>query len=155
MGLILPRTLSVRTSCFPVVVGPTGNLAHPVSVDSMARQMISNVVRVLLMSFHTHYRVLRRFRHVILSVASRIILALALPKPGLWVFAWVGLVPLFVALRDARPLRAALCGLLTGIVYYGIILWWVSLFGILPWLLLVVYQALYIAVFAALFVRLM
>ena len=107
------------------------------------------------MSFHTHYSVLRRFRHVILSVASGIILALALPKPGLWVFAWVGLVPLFMALRDAGVPRAALCGLLTGIVYYGIILHWMTLFGALPWLLLVVCEAVYIAVFAALFVRLM
>lgn len=107
------------------------------------------------MSFHTNYSVLSRFRHVILSMASGAILALALPKPGLWVFAWVGLVPLFMALRDASVPRAALCGLLTGIVYYGIILHWITLFGALPWMLLVVYEALYIAVFAALFVRLM
>jgi apolipoprotein N-acyltransferase len=106
------------------------------------------------MSFHTNYNVLRRFRHVILSVAAGVILALAMPTPGLWVLAWVGLVPLFVALHGASVPRAALCGLLTGIVYYAIILRWLLLFGTLPWLVLVAYQALYIAIFAALYARL-
>lgn len=77
-----------------------------------------------------------------------------MPTPGLWVLAWVGLVPLFIALRDAGVRRAALCGLLTGIVYYGIILRWMLLFGTLPWLALVAYQALYFALFAALYARL-
>jgi len=87
---------------------------------------------------------------VILSIASGLILALALPKPGMWAAAWVGLVPLFVALRGIRAWQAALYGFVAGVVYYGIILHWVTLFGYLPWVLLVIYQAAYIAIFAAL-----
>lgn len=45
-------------------------------------------------------------------------------------------------------------GLVTGAVYYGIILHWVALFGNLPWVLLSLYEAAFFAVFAALFVRL-
>lgn len=106
------------------------------------------------MSFDSNYNVLRRFRHVILSMASGLVLGLALPTPGLWVLSWVGLVPLFVALRNASMPRAALCGLLAGVVYYAIILRWLILFGTLPWLVLVAYQAMYFALFAALYVRL-
>lgn len=96
-----------------------------------------------------------RTRHVLLSIASGLLLALALPKPGIWPLAWIGLVPLLVALRDVRPARAALYGLITGLVYYGIVLYWIMLFGGLPWALLVIYQALYIAAFAALSSRLL
>lgn len=64
--------------------------------------------------------------------------------------AWVGLVPLFIALRGVRIPQAAFYGLITGVVYYGIILHWMTLFGYLPWILLVIYQAAFFAVFAML-----
>lgn len=92
-----------------------------------------------------------RKRNLLLSIISGIILALAIPKPGIWLFAWVGLVPLFVALRDIRPRQAVIYGFIAGLVYFGIILYCITLFGYLPWLLLIVYQALYIAVFALLY----
>jgi len=91
---------------------------------------------------------------IFLSIASGLILALALPKPGMWAAAWVGLVPLFVALRGVGAWRGALCGFVAGVVYYGIILRWLMIFGALPWAAADIYQALYFAVFAALFTRL-
>lgn len=97
---------------------------------------------------------LSRLRHVFLAAASGLVLSFALPEPGTWLAAWVGLVPLFIALRSSTPSRAALCGVVAGAVYYGIILYWITLFGFLPWILLVLYQALYFAVFAMLCVRL-
>ena len=84
----------------------------------------------------------------ILAAASGLILALAMPKPGVWALSWVGLVPLFLALRGAAPSRAALCGLVSGLVYFGVILFWVSLFGYLPWALLAAIQAAAMAAFA-------
>lgn len=87
---------------------------------------------------------------MILSIASGLILALALPKQGMWAAAWVGLTPLFIALCGVRARWAAICGLVAGVVYYGIILYWVTLFGGLPWILLVIYQAAYFALFAEL-----
>lgn len=83
-----------------------------------------------------------------LAAASGLVLAFALPKPGTWLAAWVGLVPLFIAIRNLKTAQAALCGLVAGLVYYGIILYWITLFGFLPWALLITYQALYFAVFA-------
>ncbi len=111
------------------------------------------VVRNLNISLADNYNVLRRFRHLVLSAASGIILALAMPEPGWSVLAWVGLMPLMVALRDAGAKRAAACGLVSGLVYYGIILRWIALFGLLPWVLLSIQQALFFAAFAVIFVR--
>ncbi len=88
-------------------------------------------------------------RKALLAIASGVILALAMPKPGIWELAWVALIPLFIALRDTRPTEAAAYGLMFGVVYFGVILYWIWLFGYLPWVLLAVVQGLFYAIFAA------
>lgn len=80
-------------------------------------------------------------------MASGLALSIALQTPGHWVAAWIGLVPLFIAIRGSKPGAAALSGFIAGAVYYGIILYWMTLFGHLPWALVVAYQALYFAAF--------
>ena len=97
--------------------------------------------------------VLGRHRQVILAAVSGLILGLSMPLPGWWPLAWVGLVPLFVAIRDVRPGRAALLGLVTGMVYCGFFARWLFIFGTLPWFAVITFQALYIALFAALYAR--
>ena len=91
----------------------------------------------------------------LLAIISGLMLALAMPKPGIWALAWVGLVPLFIALRNARPREAAAYGLICGLVYFGIVLYWIWLFGYLPWVLLAVIQAVFYAAFAVLASRLL
>ncbi len=78
-----------------------------------------------------------------------------MPKPGIWAAAWFGLVPLLLALRGSRPRNAALYGLITGCVYYGIILHWLTVFGYLPWALVVLKEAFWLALFAVVASRLM
>jgi len=96
-----------------------------------------------------------RKRNVGLSVVSGLLLAASMPKPGIWAMAWIGLVPLLIAIRGSRMRDAALYGLITGLVYYGIIVHWLTLFGQLPWALVVVSESLFIAVFALMAARLM
>ncbi len=79
---------------------------------------------------------------------SGLVLSFGLIQPGTWLAAWVGLAPLLLAIRSATPAQAAVRGLVAGFVYYGVILYWIILFGALPWFLLVIYQAAYIALFA-------
>lgn len=88
-------------------------------------------------------------RKLFLAALSGALCAAALPRPGIWLFSWFALVPLLQALRCARPSAAALCGLISGIVYFGIILHWISLFGYLPWALLAIVQGCFFAMFAA------
>ncbi|MCL5104522.1 MAG: apolipoprotein N-acyltransferase [Armatimonadetes bacterium] len=72
-------------------------------------------------------------RNLLLATISGLLLALAMPKPGMWPLAWVALVPLLVVMRRSGPRAAAVCGFVTGTVYFGVILFWLTLFGHLPW----------------------
>ncbi len=94
-------------------------------------------------------------RKLLLAVISGLLLALSMPKPGISALAWVGLAPLLISIRKTRARQAAVYGLITGAVYYGIILYWLSIFGHLPWVLVVLIEALFIAVFAIIANRLM
>lgn len=62
--------------------------------------------------------------------------------------AWIGLVPLIAAVHNTRALYAALYGLMAGLVYFGVILYWISIFGYLPWVLVAIKEAVFYAAFA-------
>lgn len=94
-------------------------------------------------------------RKLLMAICSGAVLALAMPKPGISVLAWIGLAPLLAALDGSRWTRAALLGFLTGLVYFSIILYWIWLFGYLPWALLAIAQAVYYALFGLVASRLM
>ncbi len=84
-----------------------------------------------------------------LAVLSGLLLAAALPSPGIWIVSWVGLVPLLVAIREARMRDAALLGLTCGLVYYGIFSFSMSILGFLCWAFVVLVQTTAMVVFAA------
>lgn len=94
-------------------------------------------------------------RNLLLSIFSGLILACAMPKPGAWFLAWVAFIPLFVALRSSSSKEAALYGFTAGVTYFGITLFWITLFGYLPWIALAAIEALFIAVFTLLASRLL
>lgn len=89
------------------------------------------------------------------AIIFGLLLALAMPRPGIWLLAWVALVPLFVALRGTSSRTGAVLGLVSGLVYFAIVLFWMTIFGSLPWILLSAAQAVFVAVFCALAVRLL
>jgi apolipoprotein N-acyltransferase len=60
------------------------------------------------------------------------------------------MVPLLWALTRTSPARGALVGLVFGLVYYGILLYWILPFGAIAWVPLVISQAAYAAGFGAL-----
>ncbi|MEK7388185.1 MAG: apolipoprotein N-acyltransferase [Elusimicrobiota bacterium] len=52
--------------------------------------------------------------------------ACALPAPGLWALAWVGLAPLIVSANSAPTRReAAAAGFVAGLAYHGVALHWI------------------------------
>ncbi|MCL6551800.1 MAG: hypothetical protein K6W08_01565, partial [Firmicutes bacterium] len=84
------------------------------------------------------------------AAASGLLLALAFPAPDLGVLAWVGLVPLLLAI-DGQPAAAAFrLGWGAGLVWFGILLGWARSFGLPAWVALTVLMALFPAAFAAL-----
>lgn len=83
-----------------------------------------------------------------LAACSGVALFLAFPRASIFPLAWVALVPLLIALRRARTGEAFLLGLVTGIVFFASLLYWITLFGYLPWVLLALMQGLFVAIFA-------
>ena len=75
---------------------------------------------------------------------------MANPPPDVGPVAFVALVPLLAALAGVRPRRGALLGLLFGLTYYGILLYWLLPFGVIAWAPLVASQAAFAALFGAL-----
>jgi apolipoprotein N-acyltransferase len=64
-----------------------------------------------------------------LAALSGLLLAASRPPVDIGWLALVGLVPLVLAVRGQRPRRAALLGLLAGVVYYAIVVSWTWYFG--------------------------
>jgi apolipoprotein N-acyltransferase len=68
-------------------------------------------------------------------VLSGALLAVAFPSLGLWPVAWVALVPWLVALRLSTGWAAAAASWLGGFVFFGLLLYWLGLFGWTVWAL--------------------
>lgn len=85
----------------------------------------------------------------LLSILSGSLLALSFPHPGWDFFAWFALVPLLYAVRSAQtPGRAFGYGALFGAVFFGVSMHWLTRVTAVGWILLVLVQSLYTALFA-------
>ena len=83
-------------------------------------------------------------------LASGLLLWAAFPPLDLGPLAWVALVPLLWFIRTALPREAFWQGYLTGLVWLALTLSWITLFGVVTWVLLAAFLALYIGGFAGL-----
>jgi len=68
-----------------------------------------------------------------LCALSGAMLALCFPPAGLWFLAWVALVPWLVALRTGSGWGAVIGSWVGGFVFFGILLYWLGLFGVSVW----------------------
>ena len=84
------------------------------------------------------------------ALASGVALSFAFPEPSLSPLAWIALAPLLVGLaRPGGVSRGALLGACFGIGFFGTLLVWVSVVGWVAWIVLVVVETAFVAVFAA------
>jgi apolipoprotein N-acyltransferase len=99
---------------------------------------------------------------IILSIISGLMLVLAFPPFDLYLFAWIALIPLLIALWDKNARVSFMLGMLTGLVYFLGTIYWVfhSMYfygyiaaplSALILLLLCLYLALYTGLFSVLF----
>jgi apolipoprotein N-acyltransferase len=91
-------------------------------------------------------------------ILSALLLTLAFPTTDWGWLAWVGMVPLLLAVRSAsRPRQGCLIGLVWGACFYGVLLWWMQQFvarwtgsfwlGLIAWGALVLSQTLFAGLF--------
>ena len=85
------------------------------------------------------------------AVLTSLLLFASFPPLDLGPLAWVALVPLLLAVQHSTPRLAFVVGAVSGVVAYAGILAWIRVFGLMPWLLLAAYMAVYAGAFAALF----
>jgi apolipoprotein N-acyltransferase len=117
-------------------------------------------VRFKKSEFMTFYRThLKALSSLLMAIVSGLLLFLSFPKFGNGILAWVALLPLFHALRDAKPKEGFKIGFLAGLIAHVGILYWIShvvvqygnlpvYAGIAAVLLLAAYLSLYTASFA-------
>jgi apolipoprotein N-acyltransferase len=102
---------------------------------------------------------LKAFSNLPMAILSGLLLFLSFPKFGNGILAWVALLPLLHALRNAKPREGFKIGFVTGLIAHVGILYWIShvvvQYGYLPYyvgiaamLLLAAYLSLYTACFA-------
>jgi apolipoprotein N-acyltransferase len=101
-------------------------------------------------------------KNAALAGISGLMLTASFPSLNLEWMAWISFLPLFIALHDQPPLNAFRLGLITGLCHYATLLYWIvvalSHYGGIPLIpslavlvLLVIYLALYPALFALFF----
>ncbi len=100
-------------------------------------------------------------RDYLLALLSGALVALSFPKADFSVLAWFAFVPLLLAIARKSPAQAFRLGLVSGLVAYGGIFYWLNIvmaiYGKLPWpvsiclfLIFVTYLALYVGIIAGL-----
>ncbi|MHB1189245.1 MAG: apolipoprotein N-acyltransferase [Armatimonadota bacterium] len=84
-----------------------------------------------------------------LLLISGAALALAFPKANLHFLAWFALAPLIYSIYRQTLRGALVSALVFGFGFFAALVYWIALFGKLPWLALAAYQALFVVGFAA------
>ncbi|MDE0300487.1 MAG: apolipoprotein N-acyltransferase [Candidatus Poribacteria bacterium] len=100
---------------------------------------------------------MKHHRNNILAALSGILLVLSHPSFNLFPLAWIGLVPLLIAVTSAPNAKLAFkLGYISGLTFFGGLIYWIVLLypfanifvTVLGYVALVAYAALYFAVFA-------
>ena len=82
---------------------------------------------------------------ICLSVFGAFLLIFSFPPFNAFPLIWIALVPWLIILPRLSFRNALLSSLIFGFAFFGGLLYWVGIFGYLPWALLSLYQALFIA----------
>jgi len=94
---------------------------------------------------------LRKLKPLFLTFLSALLLTLPFANGKLWVFAWFGFVPLFLALKDISRIKAFLLAYLSGVFFWFLTIYWLVHVTLLGTIVLVLYLALYSGVFGIIF----
>lgn len=132
-------------------------MIHPLHL-LIGRQAVQSVQRMIdkLENLTAHFK---KSSNLIAVLLSGLLLFLSFPKFGCGIFAWIALIPIFFALRDAEPWEGFKSGFIAGLVAHIGILYWITYvvvqyghlpvyLGIMATLLLAAYLSLYTALFA-------
>jgi apolipoprotein N-acyltransferase len=100
-----------------------------------------------------------RYKKILLALASGLMTALCFPKFNLIFLAWICLLPMFLIILEEKPAGSFVFGWIAGLVFYGILLYWIpavpahygglsDFLSFLVYLILILFLGLFWAVFA-------
>ncbi len=88
------------------------------------------------------------------ALASGAALSFAFPEPNLAPLAWIAIAPLLWVLRGAGVRRGFALGYVFGLGFFAVLIYWISIIGVIAWVVLVLIQAGFIGLFGAFWGRL-
>ncbi len=105
--------------------------------------------------FYQVKKLSRNIQNILLAIFSGLLLTASFPKIGIDLLAWIGLVPLLVALRGLTPKAGFRIGFIAGTVHFLSLLYWLvpvmKTYGYLPGYLSITILFLFSAVLALFF----
>lgn len=89
---------------------------------------------------------------ILLCLLSAVLLILSFPNFNFWFFAWIGFLPLFLAIQKTTSrFQAFLLAYLTGIIFWAGIIYWLVHVTLLGSIILILYLAIYFGAFGFFF----
>jgi len=84
---------------------------------------------------------------VILSILSAVLLSLSFSSFNLWLFTWLGFIPLFISLERKSFLQSFVLGYLCGMFFWSLTIYWLIHVTLLGQAVLILYLAVYFGIF--------
>jgi len=85
---------------------------------------------------------------VIFPILAASLLSLSFSSFNLWLFAWIGFIPLFIVLENKSLLRSFMIGYFCGVIFWSLTIYWLVHVTLLGQIILILYLAIYFGVFA-------
>ncbi|MBE0447729.1 MAG: apolipoprotein N-acyltransferase [Actinobacteria bacterium] len=90
-----------------------------------------------------------RYVNYLLAALSGILLALSFPYPSIGILAWVGIIPLLFAIKRSDFKITPVLGLVSGVIFFSILLYWILIFGFMAWVALSLFLSLSFILFTS------
>ncbi len=88
---------------------------------------------------------------IILPILAASLLSLSFFSFNLWLFAWIGFVPLFISLERKSLLQSFIIGCFFGIIFWGLTIYWLIHVTLLGQVVLILYLAIFFGAFGCIF----
>jgi apolipoprotein N-acyltransferase len=86
-------------------------------------------------------------KNIFLSFLSGLFLSLSFSSFNFWLFAWCGLIPLFIALENKTLRQAFIIAFFCGVVFWSLTIYWLIHVTLLGQSVLILYLAVYFGLF--------
>ena len=82
-----------------------------------------------------------------LAILAAVLLSLSFASFNLWLFAWCGFIPLFIALENKSLRQAFMIAFFCGVIFWSLTIYWLIQVTLLGQLVLILYLAIYFGLF--------